>query len=1068
MAKRTTKKTIKKKSIESSSDKERASNPPRDPVELASWFAEAVRVEIAELEKQDSSRSHEVLSGVLVQSTSPDTAQYRFVLADGMRLPEEASGRLKTSSDEYAATVIGQQADRIELKVTSQTILPSNIPRGQLKIDDTALLRKLADVLESHAVNEQPAGALAAAVFHESAGSVGTSGLPDVPAFSRLMPDQKNAIEQACGSSITYVWGPPGTGKTFVIAHLVAALVYAGERVLVSSHTHAAVDQALYQAIEKGDAARGPLADHPAHHAGQILRIGETPSQRIPDTVRLDKVFEKKARGITDEIASLEIRAKLLRLDRLKLEETMAEWAKLAALLKRFRNAERYVAQTNNAFNEAEAEALSNEKWLEQCLRALEVAHRAWLWRAARVERATRAVEASQNALRESQHARETWRTAHEDAGQAMHRSKESHTEQQHHCAKLVPEIETTQQLAEIDEQIGEIEEPLRELHDQLKRLERKIIDEAKVVSCTLTKNYTGDSLSEQVFDAVIVDEISMALPPLVYLAANRASQRVVLVGDFLQLPPIVRSNTAVSNERLGTDVFELARIVCDGKPRRDCRVLVRLNGQQRMVTEIANVARHLVYDGAGGLRDHPKVKTREPLDWLGHFPSSPLVIVDTADLHCWSGKQPGSLSRFNFYTACLAVEIAASAAKKSPLPSADDRALIGIISPFAAQRRLQRRLLDDMGLSRWATAGTVHTFQGQEADLVIFDSVLDEPYWSARLCTPARREEVLRDLNVAVTRARHKFVFLGSSEWLNKHAKLTSGLGALWEYLKEHADLVPAAEFVTPELFENAGSLFDTPGGWTPPNSGDGISLRPLDEKSFFDCFSEDVRNARHSIFALIAYFGNYRWPKIEPLFRAALGRGVEITVVTPPPREARVPSYVEKAIENLRQAGAVVITATGIHGKDAIVDEKILYTGSMNFASSRGLFETAHRIVAPGYAKQYLKLMQAKHIREAALNADGSPRTCPLGHPAQLVNLRRQQNWDLNPLKIGCSDGECRDGYLVPIDQRSPFAERPRCQVDHKTKYRRVKRGRGERWQCPKHPKKCEGFKVVSGDPD
>ena len=184
-----------------------------------------------------------------------------------------------------------------------------------------------------------------------------------------------------------------------------------------------------------------------------------------------------------------------------------------------------------------------------------------------------------------------------------MHRTKDLHDRQHYHCADLMPQSDTTQQLAEMNEQIAAIEEQLRELHDQLKRLERQIIDDAKVVFCTLTKNYTGDALSEQIFDAVIVDEISMALPPLVYLAASRASQRVVLAGDFLQLPPIVRSDAPVSNERLGTDVFELARVVCDGKPRRDCRVLRRLDGQHRMVTEIADVARYLVYDAAGGLR---------------------------------------------------------------------------------------------------------------------------------------------------------------------------------------------------------------------------------------------------------------------------------------------------------------------------------------------------------------------------------------------------------------------------------------------------------------------------------
>ena len=62
--------------------------------------------------------------------------------------------------------------------------------------------------------------------------------------------EQRAVLQQALGSSLTYVWGPPGTGKTHLIAHLIAALVARGERVLVTSHTHAAVDQALYAAVK--------------------------------------------------------------------------------------------------------------------------------------------------------------------------------------------------------------------------------------------------------------------------------------------------------------------------------------------------------------------------------------------------------------------------------------------------------------------------------------------------------------------------------------------------------------------------------------------------------------------------------------------------------------------------------------------------------------------------------------------------------------------------------------------------------------------------------------------------
>ena len=42
-----------------------------------------------------------------------------------------------------------------------------------------------------------------------------------------------------------------------------------------------------------------------------------------------------------------------------------------------------------------------------------------------------------------------------------------------------------------------------------------------------------------------------------------------------------------------------------------------------------------------------------------------------------------------------------------------------------------QRGLPDDANLIK---AGTIHSFQGNEADVVLFDLVLDEPHWKANL----------------------------------------------------------------------------------------------------------------------------------------------------------------------------------------------------------------------------------------------------------------------------------------------------------------------------------------------
>lgn len=257
---------------------------PRDAAGLASWFAEGVRSELSALEKDGSTQSYELLSGKLIQVVSPNKAIYHFIIADGARIPEDATGKLETASEEYAATVTGQQTNRIDVCIEG-TPLPPGIYRAMLVIDDTALLRRLAEVLESQSANPSTIGSLATTVFHPQQEMVHFATLANSTSLTKLTGKPRRVIEQACGSSVTFIWGPPGTGKTYIIAHLVTALIEAGERVLVASHTNAAVDQSLYEAIKSKTDKAGPLATHPTVTTGKVLRIGLTPDPKILDKI---------------------------------------------------------------------------------------------------------------------------------------------------------------------------------------------------------------------------------------------------------------------------------------------------------------------------------------------------------------------------------------------------------------------------------------------------------------------------------------------------------------------------------------------------------------------------------------------------------------------------------------------------------------------------------------------------------------------------------------------------------------------------------------------------------------
>jgi len=60
-----------------------------------------------------------------------------------------------------------------------------------------------------------------------------------------LNKSQQMAVALSCDSNLAFVWGPPGTGKTTTLGHIVSELLNKEYRILITSTTNAAVDQAL-------------------------------------------------------------------------------------------------------------------------------------------------------------------------------------------------------------------------------------------------------------------------------------------------------------------------------------------------------------------------------------------------------------------------------------------------------------------------------------------------------------------------------------------------------------------------------------------------------------------------------------------------------------------------------------------------------------------------------------------------------------------------------------------------------------------------------------------------------
>ena len=353
-------------------------------------------------------------------------------------------------------------------------------------------------------------------------------------------------------------------------------------------------------------------------------------------------------------------------------------------------------------------------------------------------------------------------------------------------------------------------------------------------------------------------------------------------------------------------------------------------------------------------------------------------------------------------------------------------------MTPDETQAGLTALVAEEAGLSGIAAATTLDRLPDRVVDLVILDLVCGHPHVASPWASVKWAETLGAKIATMTARARKGLLLVGSSSWINERVRDKSALGRLW-------NRVSGNERFLGEYRDRALTL--------------------LQGAECEDGIVEELARAEEEIFAILPHPDESWWPVLAGHFSAGPGRGVATTLLVPPLAEAPDPRWADQALRRVRAIGCIGVQSTGFRGLTMVIDGRTVLTGGPDLL---------YRVECPGFAERLLRLMQASLIRESATSRAGQPRTCPhCGWPVQVVNQRRRMGgWDRQPLKVGCTNDSCRK-YLRDLDERLPLAEPPRCPVDGRTPYRRLRRGRGWVWVCPLHPYECPREKVVPGDP-
>ena len=137
----------------------------------------------------------------------------------------------------------------------------------------------------------------------------------------------------------------------------------------------------------------------------------------------------------------------------------------------------------------------------------------------------------------------------------------------------------------------------------------------------------------------------------------------------------------------------------------------------------------------------------------------------------------------------------------------------VGIITPFVNQAALVNDLLMKNGVNN-VRAGTIHTLQGSEKSVIIMSAALSPRTGKKTMDWIKNNHELI---NVGVTRAKEKFIFVGDKEAIDKlSGEETNDIKVLSDYVYKNGEIiVPKSDAVISYDFSNDSKnekdFFDT-----------------------------------------------------------------------------------------------------------------------------------------------------------------------------------------------------------------------------------------------------------------
>jgi len=839
---------------------------------------------------------------------------------------------------------------------------------------------------------------------------------------------QKKAIEASFFSEFSMIWGPPGTGKTTTIAKAIEAHLNAGRKILLVSHANNAVDEAL-EAIAKH------LKDTDFYQMGQLVRLGKPQNdkhdklERDYPLVLLDQIakhlgesLEREKRDLINEKDSLE--AMLCQLDDvcqkiLTADALEADLDSLEASIEQLESRESSTKieletlqdiqeQNRKKLHKAEAVGVLKRLLLGLDPKKIqhEIDHNNIL-----LDSKKRTAEILKDKLAELDEAISAKTTDLDKTEAELEKSLE----------KLgLSESQVEEKRENFQRRMSVILSRITEINRLLEEIQKKILIDAKLLATTLTKTFTAKQFPDIPFDVLVIDEASMAPLPYIYWACSRCRKFITIVGDFKQLAPICiakdKKDKPMAKKWLARSIYDCLGVTKVSKALGDARVTL-LDTQCRMHPEISKIPNELFYGGL--LKDGPKTLSISMADGIA---KSPLALVDTSEMNPWCSRISTG-GRFNLYNALVSTTLA-----KHIMQNVNE-GRIGVITPYSHQARLINKIARDWGISDRIRVSTVHKFQGGEESVIIFDLVEAPGVKVAPMLDDVNGDKDAQlVLNVALTRAKSRIYLIAHTKHLLSCLHAKSSLAKIINHFCQSSVRIDPSSLVDKYFvsdFEKWAKEFLN----IPFPASEPISGQLHTEKDFWQQFLSDIKGIKNKLIILSPFLSIRRSTMLIEFFRALGERGVNLRIYTRPRKQqfGELAYQAEIVMDQLRAIGVKVIERHNMHQKIAILDDTILWEGSLNILSHRDSEEQMRRFEGLSTVEEVIRNLELEG--EMSVGEQTEERCPKCGDGFLVIRMKYGRKF------YGCSNFPTCD-YTRPIHgstRKQRYMKSNRQKEDH-----------------------------------